>query len=101
LKLGVNRRGIEADRGYRPLSPGPPLKLICRAEREGQAVRASVMPELLGPGDPLYSVDGASSAVSFETDVLPSLTIVEGNPGPETTAYGLLADLVAAVGSGP
>jgi homoserine dehydrogenase len=25
------------------------------------------------------------------------LGIVEGNPGPETTAYGLLADLINAV----
>ena len=100
----VNRRGIEGlslEDVASARAQGRRWKLICRAEREGQAVRASVTPELLGPGDPLYSVDGTSSAVSFETDVLPSLTIVEGNPGPETTAYGLLADLVAAVGSGP
>ena len=100
----VNRRGIEGlslEDIASARAQGRRWKLICRAEREGRAVRASVTPELLGPGDPLYSVDGTSSAVSFETDVLPSLTIVEGNPGPETTAYGLLADLVAAVGSGP
>ena len=27
----------------------------------------------------------------------PSLSIVESNPGPETTAYGLLADFINAV----
>jgi homoserine dehydrogenase len=60
-----------------------------------------VAPERLDPADPLFSIEGTSSAVTFETDVLPSLTIVEGNPGPETTAYGLLADLITAVGDRP
>jgi homoserine dehydrogenase len=35
--------------------------------------------------------------VQFETDILPALGIIEGNPNPMTTAYGLLADLVNAV----
>jgi homoserine dehydrogenase len=30
-------------------------------------------------------------------DTLPGLGILESNPGPETTAYGLLADLINAV----
>jgi homoserine dehydrogenase len=76
-------------------------KLVCRAERMGEGVRASVAPELMGRDDPLYSVEGTSSAVAFQCDMLPSLTIVEGDPGPETTAYGLLADLIAAVGAAP
>ncbi len=101
LKPGeVERRGIEgltAADVAAARAQGRRWKLICRAERAGEAVRASVAPELLGPGDPLYSVEGTSSAIAFETDVLPSLTIVEGNPGPETTAYGLLADLITAM----
>jgi homoserine dehydrogenase len=44
-------------------------------------------------------VMGTSSAVSFTTDVLPSLTISEGDPGPLTTAYGMLADLLRAAGA--
>jgi homoserine dehydrogenase len=35
--------------------------------------------------------------VQFELDVLPGLGIVENDPGPETTAYGLMADLINAV----
>jgi homoserine dehydrogenase len=42
-------------------------------------------------------VEGSSSVVEFHTDILASLSIVEGNPGPDTTAYGLLADFVNAV----
>jgi homoserine dehydrogenase len=100
----VSRRGIE---GLTPhdlasaRAEGRRWKLICRAEREGDRVRASVAPEPLDPADPLFSIEGTSSAVTFETDVLPSLTIVEGNPGPETTAYGLLADLITALGDRP
>ena len=49
------------------------------------------------PGSPLYSINGTSSYVQFELDVLPGLGIVESNPGPETTAYGLLADMINIV----
>jgi homoserine dehydrogenase len=42
-------------------------------------------------------VEGSSSIVEFYTDTLSSLSIVEGNPGPDTTAYGLLADFINAV----
>jgi homoserine dehydrogenase len=52
------------------------------------------------PTTPLYSINGTSSYVQFETDTLPGLGIVESNPGPETTAYGLLADLINAVRNG-
>jgi homoserine dehydrogenase len=37
---------------------------------------------------------GTSSAVTFHSDVLGPLTIIEQDPGPQTTAYGLLADFV-------
>lgn len=100
----ISRRGIEGLTLHDVASAraeGRRWKLVCRAEREGEGVRASVAPERLDPSDPLFSIEGTSSAVTFETDVLPSLTIVEGNPGPETTAYGLLADLITAVGDRP
>jgi homoserine dehydrogenase len=42
-------------------------------------------------------VQGTSSLVTFETDVLGELSIVEENPGPHTTAYGMLADFLNAV----
>jgi homoserine dehydrogenase len=45
----------------------------------------------------LFAINGTSSYVQFETDMLPGLGIVESNPGPDTTAYGLLADFINAV----
>jgi homoserine dehydrogenase len=73
---------------------GKRWKLVCTARREGKDVYARVRPELVDANSPLFGVNGTSSIVTFETDVLPQLSIVEGNPGPETTAYGLLADFI-------
>jgi homoserine dehydrogenase len=72
-------------------------KLICQAERSGDKVRARVAPEQIGRQDPLYTVMGTSSAITFNSDVLGPLTVAESDPGPETTAYGLLADMVNAL----
>jgi homoserine dehydrogenase len=76
---------------------GKRWKLVCSARRNEHAVQAKVAPTLIGPESSLYSVNGSSSVVTFETDVLPALSIVEGNPSPETTAYGMLADFLNAV----
>jgi homoserine dehydrogenase len=74
-------------------------KLVCTCHKEENGVRAWVAPERVSAGSPLYNVQGTSSVVSFEMDVLSNLTVVENDPGPETTAYGLLADFINAVGS--
>lgn len=78
---------------------GKRWKLVCTAERDGGSGKGRVAPELVSPASPLFSVEGSSSIVEFHTDTLSSLSIVEGNPGPETTAYGLLADFVNVVRS--
>ncbi len=72
-------------------------KLLCSARRDGEHIEAHVAPEMVGHGSPFYAIEGSTSIVQFETDTLPQLSITEGDPGPETTAYGLLADFVNAV----
>lgn len=76
---------------------GQPFKLVCRAQRDGASIQASIRPERVPLRDPMASVGGTSSIVHFELDTLPGLTIIEHDPGPETTAYGLLADTIRAV----
>jgi homoserine dehydrogenase len=71
--------------------------LVCDCTRNGERLEARVAPAQVAPDSPLYSINGTSSYVQFELDVLPGLGIVETNPGPETTAYGLLADMVNAI----
>ncbi len=78
---------------------GKRWKLVCTARLENDGVQASVRPEMVGPESPLYHVDNTTSIVQFETDVLGLLSVVETDPGPHTTAYGLLADLINAVRS--
>ena len=75
---------------------GKRWKLICQASIEAGVLQARVAPELVPPESPLYSINGASSYIQFHSDVLPGLGIVETDPGPNTTAYGLLADLLSA-----
>jgi homoserine dehydrogenase len=96
----VDRRGIRDITGEeiaRATAQGKRWKLVCRAVRQGDEVTAGVGPQLVSPESPLYGVAGTTSLVQFETDVLGTLTVMEADPGPGTTAYGLLADFLNAV----
>lgn len=94
---GVQRTGI---RGITPVmiaaakADGERWKLVCSAKRMDGRLAATVAPMRVRPDSPLYSVNGTSSFCQFKLDVLPGLGILESDPGPETTAYGLLADLL-------
>lgn len=93
----VDRTGI---RGITPQmiaearSAGERWKLVCSAERRPDGITARVAPQRVSPESPLYTVSGTSSFCQFHLDVLPGLGILESDPGPETTAYGLLADFL-------
>ena len=95
-----------AREGIRDLTPqalrnarrdGWPFKLLCRAQRVGDRVKASVAPEKVLATSPMAKISGTSSYIHFETDIFPGLAITEENPGLYATAYGLLADFVRAV----
>jgi len=90
-------RGITPEQIAQALQAGERWKLVCSAHWDQNRLAASVAPERVGAASPFYGVSGTSSVIQFESDVLPALTIVEGDPGPETTAYGMLADLLNAV----
>jgi homoserine dehydrogenase len=93
---GIGRLTGEVVRTAR--AAGKPYKLVCRAQRTNEGVAASVGPEQLPLTDPMAWISGTSSVVFFETDIFPGLAITETNPGVETTAYGMLADFIRAVG---
>jgi homoserine dehydrogenase len=95
----IERRGISglsAEEVRTARAEGNPYKLVCRVQRDGSGVKASVCPEKVPLSDPLASISGTSSIIHFETDILPGLAITEINPGVETTAYGMLADFIRA-----
>ena len=107
--LGVALKPDQVDRqGIRDISPedirrarqeGGRWKLVCTALREGDQVTARVAPEIVSHDSPLYGVEGTTSIVQFTSDVLGQLSIIEADPGPHTTAYGLFADFLNAVRS--
>jgi len=76
---------------------GWPFKLVCRAQRTPDGVKASVKPEKVISTQPMARIAGTSSYIYFETDIFPGLAITEENPGLYATAYGLLADFIRAV----
>ncbi len=105
MKMPLKPQDI-AREGIRDITPtliaeakaaGERWKLVCSVSRENDQLTGRVAPERVGPDSPLFSIEGTSSYVQFAMDVLPGLGIVEGNPGPQTTAYGLLADLINAI----
>lgn len=94
-RVGIRDLSAEAVRSAR--KDGRPYKLICRAQRTGSGVSASVRPEQIPLTDPMALVSGTSSILQFETDIFPGLTLTEENPGLYATAYGMLADFIRAV----
>jgi len=97
----VERTGIASitlEQVQQARQQGKRWKLICEASRGDSGVEASVQPMLLTAEDPLYHLEGTSSAITFHSDTLGPITLREDSPGPETTAYGLLADTLNALG---
>lgn len=93
----VERQGIGAvtsQMAQQAYHEGGRIKLVCRARRIPGGVQARVATEIVPASSALYNINGYNSCIEFETDVIPGLGIVENNPGIETTAYGLLADLI-------
>jgi homoserine dehydrogenase len=74
---------------------GSNWKLVGAATRHADgSVSASVEPRQLPAGHPLHSVGGVSNAISFETDVLGSVTISGPGAGRVETAFAILSDLI-------
>jgi homoserine dehydrogenase len=94
-KTGI--RGIGPAEIAQARAAGKRWKLICEAERTPQGVMGRVYPLQVEPASPMYAVDGSTSIIQFETDVLGKLSMIEEDPGTHTTAYGLLQDFLNAV----
>jgi homoserine dehydrogenase len=73
---------------------GKRWKLICTALRVGNQVTAKVAPQMVDSNSPFFTVSGTNSFLLVHSDVLPGVGLLESDPGPHTTAYGLLADVL-------
>ena len=96
--LDVDRQGIThvtvAD-AQRAVTEGKNLKLICKAWREGENVRAKVSLEEIERGHPFAPIRESGSILMFETDLLAPFIITETDPTLYDTAYGVINDLMS------
>jgi homoserine dehydrogenase len=95
----VDRRGIREitpEQIAAAQADGKRWKLVCSAVKEDGKILASVAPKQVTSRSLMYTIDGTTSIVTIRSDVLGDLSLVETDPGPHTTAYGLLADFLNA-----
>lgn len=76
---------------------GKRWKLVCSATKHNGDISARVAPQQVSPDTPMYTINGTTSIVTIKSDVLGDLSLIETDPSPDTTAYGLLADFINAV----
>ncbi len=86
---------IDPLRPRRARASGRRLKQVCELTRDGEGVRGAVRLRELREGDAFARLEGTDSAIRFVTDVLGTVVIAEEAPDLATTAYGVIADLLA------
>jgi homoserine dehydrogenase len=98
-RVGIG--GLDPAVVRRARQDGRPYRLVARLALHGPGrVDARVAPEQLAATDPLAPVHGTDLVLCYDADVFPGgLTVRSGAPDLRTTAYGLLADFLTAVGA--
>lgn len=73
------------------------IKQVASATVGDAGVSLKVEPVTIGPGDPFWSVDGTSSAITIKTDLMGDLTMIESSPTVTQTAYAIFSDMLLIV----
>ena len=96
--LEVERQGIThvtvAD-AQQANKEGRQLKLICKAWRDEERIRARVALEKIERGHPFAPIRESGSILMIETDLLAPFMIAETDPTLSDTAYGVINDLMS------
>ncbi len=88
-------RGVTHKRIADAREDGARIKMVCEVARQGGAVRGSVRAREVPLDDPFALVAGTGSMIRFVTDILGTFTVAEERPDLSTTAFGVIADLLA------
>jgi homoserine dehydrogenase len=97
----IHREGISHLTGKdlaAALARGNRIKMVCKAQRLGNEIQGRVEICELPKEHPFARVEGADSVLRLHTDLLGRLIIAEDRPDLTTTAYGVIADLLALYG---
>ena len=73
---------------------GKRWKLIAKARKKEGGVVASIGPEKVDLTDSLAAVSGATNAITYETDLLGTVTLSGAGAGKVETGFSLLIDLI-------
>ncbi|HVB72034.1 MAG TPA: hypothetical protein VNE38_00615 [Ktedonobacteraceae bacterium] len=74
---------------------GSPYRLVSEAHYKHGMLTASVRPVRISADDTLHTgIQGKTGAISLETDVMGTITLIEHEPTVAQTAYGVLSDLI-------
>jgi homoserine dehydrogenase len=73
---------------------GKRWKLLAKARKEGDEIIASIAPEKVAITDPLASISGATNAITYECDLLGTVTLSGAGAGKVETGFSLLIDLI-------
>jgi homoserine dehydrogenase len=87
-------RNISLETIRQAASKGKKIKLVANAERAAGLVKTDVTPTLVGPENPFWCLNGTSSALTLETDLMGKITIIEDEPTLAQTAYAILSDML-------
>ena len=99
----VRRSGIRDVTGEminEAASRGKRLKLICRGQRTGGGkVYASVGVEEIDAGDVFAGLSSHDSGISIESELMAPNMVIQKNPTPRDTAFGVLEDMISVFAS--
>ncbi|QCR34470.1 homoserine dehydrogenase [Lysinibacillus sp. SGAir0095] len=71
------------------------VKLIGRIESSSEGCKAEVRPLRIPLSHPLSSIQGATNAITYTTDILGEVTLIGTGAGRMETGYAIIADLIA------
>ena len=98
--LQIDRKGIggiTAEMLKEAEARGKSIKLLCRGWMEDGIPLGKVGPEEVDRKSLMAVIDGTSSVVSIQTDLMGKLSVLEHNPEIEQTAFGIFTDLITMV----
>lgn len=73
---------------------GKRWKLLAKARKKEDGVIASIAPEKVDVTDPLAAISGATNAITYECDLLGTVTLSGAGAGKVETGFSLLIDLI-------